>query len=69
MENKGINTLIILTVFILLSGALIGLFKLWEKQDAKTAVDAQAYENCVMKEYNTTPPAYYQMNGEYPVCR
>lgn len=38
------------------------------KRDAQIAEGAAKYEACVLKEFNTTPAAYFEANGKYPEC-
>ena len=37
-------------------------------RDIKEMAAAIMYEDCVQREYNTTPSAWYQEHGEYPSC-
>lgn len=39
------------------------------QRDQKIMVAAEAYEQCVKTEYNTTPTAWYEAHGEYPICQ
>lgn len=38
------------------------------KRDEQLMKSMEAYEDCVREEYNTTPAAWYEENGEYPNC-
>ncbi|MBI5732642.1 hypothetical protein HY967_01640 [Candidatus Jorgensenbacteria bacterium] len=45
------------------------LFMYWvDKHDKAIERSADAYEKCVMAEYNTTASTWYNEHGEYPYC-
>lgn len=48
---------------------IIGFVLIWSNEkDGEREEWAEIYEECVMKEYRTTPWEYYHLNGEYPKC-
>lgn len=60
--------LTILTTTLLAIALLYGLFQWMQARDEAIAQGAQAYEECVKREFGTTPSAWYNEQGEYPVC-
>lgn len=53
-----------------IAGVLAVVAFLWwsnQRSDA-AAVAMQRYEECVQREYNTTPGRWYAEHGELPVC-
>lgn len=57
-----------LTIILLAIALLYGLVQWMTGRDAAIAAGAQAYEECVAREFGTTPSAWYNDHGEYPVC-
>lgn len=55
-----IGVLIGLGILILVGAAL---------RDKKVEQWADRYEECVAREYHTTPAEYRYQNGEYPACQ
>lgn len=43
-------------------------FVLVSKRDEAVMVSMNKYEECVKREYGTTPTAWYLETGVYPVC-
>ena len=57
-----------LTIILLAIALIYGLFHWMGKRDEAVVASAQAYEECVLKEFATTPSAWYNEHGEYPMC-
>lgn len=56
-----------LTIVAILAVLIVG--GIWVgKQDAARNAAWQAYEECVLQEYHTTPAAWYAEYGEVPPC-
>lgn len=55
-------------ITILVATAVIGMLHLSSQRDAKVIAAAEAYEDCVLEEYNMTPAQYREINGNYPKC-
>ena len=59
---------IIALEMIAILGGVYGIIS-WSKwRDQRLMQAAEAYEECIAREYNTTPSAYRVENGQYPVC-
>lgn len=60
-----------MTIWLCGIGAIIAvaIFLSWvNKHDKAIEQSSEAYEKCVMAEYNTTPSAWYNEHGQYPEC-
>lgn len=55
-------------ITILIAVAVIGILHLSSQRDDKLIAAAEAYEDCVLSEYNMTPAQYREINGNYPEC-
>lgn len=53
---------------IAIATLLFATITLLDARDKKLMVAAQAYETCIIEEYNQHPTEYYQINGQYPTC-
>ena len=51
-------------VFVLIAGYTIWL----SDRDARLMRASQAYEDCVMENFSTTPTKWRHEHGEYPIC-
>lgn len=49
-------------------GVITGILMWSADHDKKVEASAKAYEECVQREFGTTPSAWYNENGQYPVC-
>lgn len=47
---------------------LWGVVSFLQWRDEQVQQGATLYEACVLREYNTTPAAWYAEHGEYPKC-
>jgi len=65
MNSEKINAYSMLVLIVVIMGAIL----YWSgKHDKMVEYAAIRYENCVEKKYHTTPSAWYNEHGEYPVC-
>ena len=59
---------ILITILLTLSALLLINFLLEERTD-RIIKSSEEYEICIQKQYNMTPSYYYEINGEYPLCK
>lgn len=64
-EDSGLAMVLVLVTAVVAIGAVL-IFTAY--LDERRAVAAKIYEECILKQYETTPQDYYLANGKYPVC-
>lgn len=65
MNNQKLNYIVVTITLI----AIMAYLLQWTaKHDNQIMLAAQNYEKCVQNKYKTTPSAWYNENGEYPIC-
>lgn len=67
IERIEIYGIIVLEMVTILAG-VYGIITWSNWRDEKVMQAAEAYEECVEKQYHTTPSDYRAEHGEYPVC-
>ena len=55
-------TIVVVTAILWLIVSLL------RKHDEEMQQNAELYEACVQEEFGTTPSAWYETQGSYPVC-
>lgn len=69
MKKENIlSAIIIVIVFTLVIITFVSGLIWADSRTDKLMESAEVYEECIMNQYNTTPSAYYNENGEYPYC-
>lgn len=68
MKKNTFQEVMIVAMFIALTFGAIGYVINLNKIDTTTATNAEAYRNCIEKNYHQSPEAVYQAMNKYPQC-